>query len=312
MWILPVEHKKQHYIPQSYLSAWADPETPEGQEPYVWVVNKESLDIRNRAPKNIMFKRDFYTTETEKGERDLRLEKGLSVFEGEFVQVRDHVIEPHKQLSPDDQMVLIAYISAMHSRTPASIDRFNPMYEELLDKMKAMSKWAETASPAQLESTSLHHPIDSERSYEVSINDIQSIVDSPMPSLLPSSIMAEIEALSVLDLAILETTTCPGFITSDNPVVWFDPEGYNRNWPNQGPALIYPSIEISMAISPKYCLFLNRQGVNGYINLSKLGPLDEIKRVNNANLRVQASAKTSIIVSRNIIYWNWFNTLPEK
>ena len=306
-----MEHKKQHYVPQSYLSAWTDPETPSGHEPYVWVVNKKSLEIRNRAPKNIMFKRNFYTIETEEGERDLSLERGLSVFEGEFVRVRDRVISSHLQLSSDDRLALLAYVSAMHSRTPASSDRLSPFWEEILTKMKAMSEWAATATPEQLESAARVVPMDPERSHTVTVEEIQSIVDSPIPSLLASSIRAEMGALRILDLAIIETATSPGFITSDNPVVWFDPEGHKRDWPHQGPALIYPSIEISMAISPRFSLMLNRQGTKGYINLSDFGPLAEADVVNRANWRVQATAQDSLIVSRQRLLWEWFYASPN-
>ena len=306
-----MEHKKQHYIPQSYLSAWTDPETPSDQEPYVWVVNKKSLEVRNRAPKNIMFERDFYTIETKEGERDLSLERGLSMFEGEFVRVRDRVIKSRLQLSSDDRIALLAYISAMHSRTPASSDRLSPFWEELLTKMKAMSEWAATATPEQLESASRVTPIDPERSHIVTVEEIQSIVNSPIPSLLASSIKAEMEALRILDLAIIETATSPGFITSDNPVVWFDPEGHARDWPHRGPALMYPSIEISMAISPRYSLLLNRQGTKGYIKLSDFGLLAEAEVVNRANWRVQATAQDSLIVSRQRILWEWFYENPN-
>ena len=306
-----MKHKKQHFIPQSYLSAWTDPDTPSGQEPYVWLVNKKSLELRNRAPKNIMFERDFYTIETEEGDRDLSLEEGLSVLEGEFVRVRDRVISSRLPLNSEDRLALLAYVSAMHSRTPASSDRLSPFWEELLAKMKAMSAWAGTASPEQLQRAARVAPPDPERSHIVTVEEIQSIVDSPIPSLLAPSITAEMEALSVLDLAIVETTTSPGFVTSDNPVVWFDPEGHRRQWPHQGPALIYPTIEISMPVSTRYSLLLNRQGTNGYIKLSKSGPLAEAEVVNRANWRVQATASEFLVVSRRVLLWEWFYAPPN-
>jgi len=308
-----MEHKKHHYIPQSYLSAWTDPTTPADQEPYVWLVDKESLESRRRAPKNIMFENNLYTIEDEEGGRDLSLEKLLSMIEGEFVRVRDYVIATHTPLNQAHRYILLSFVSAMHSRTPASSERLGPFWNEILSKMKAMSAWAATATSEQLASAAIATPpIKGERSYPMTIEQMQAIVDSPIPSLLVPSIKAEIDAMKILDLAILETATSPGFITSDNPVVWFDPKGYKRKKPFQGPALIYPSIEISMAISPRFSLLLNRQGINGYINLSSHGLLAEAQVVNDTNWRVQITAKDLLVTSRNTIFWRWFDPIRTK
>lgn len=303
-----MEYKKHHYIPRSYLSAWTDPKTPAGQEPYVWLVNKESLEIRRRAPKNIMFENNLYTIEDEEGGRDLSLEKLLSMIEGEFVRVRDHVIATHTPLNQSHRYILLSFVSAMYSRTPVSTARLGSFWDELLSKVKAMSTWAVTANPEQRASAAVvTHPISGGRSYPVTVEQIQTIVDAPIPSTLVPSIKAGVDAMKILDITVLETTTSPGFITSDNPVVWFDPEGHKRKEPFQGPALIYPSIEISMAVSPRFSLLLHRRGINGYINLSSHGPLAEAQVVNEANWRVQIEAKDSLVVSQNTILQRWFD-----
>ena len=38
-----MEHKKQHWVPESYLTAWCDPGTPADQEPYVWRFSKDGV-----------------------------------------------------------------------------------------------------------------------------------------------------------------------------------------------------------------------------------------------------------------------------
>ena len=35
------KHKKQHFIPRSYLESWCDPKTPHGQNPYIWLFSKD-------------------------------------------------------------------------------------------------------------------------------------------------------------------------------------------------------------------------------------------------------------------------------
>jgi len=301
-----MKHKKQHYIPQSYLAAWVDPCTPAGYEPYVWIINKRSLQISNRAPKNILFEIDLYTTETEDGERDLSLEHGLSKIEGEFVRIRDSVIADNLPIDDADRTILVAFTAALHSRTPASSERWKPFWQQMLDKMDAMQSWASTASPEDIEKLASHMPINAEKSHIVTREEIQEIVDSPIPSLLAPSVLAEAKQLDRLDLVIFRTHTSPGFVTSDNPVVWGDPEGHKRAPPHQGPALIYPSIEISMPISPTHSLMLNRQGTVGYLDLGEYGPKIDLEVVQGANWRDQSAAQDSLIVNREMIKWDWF------
>lgn len=301
-----MKHKKQHYIPQSYLAAWVDPATPDDYEPYTWVVDKRNLSIKSRAPKNILFKTDFYTIETEEGDRDLSLEHILSKLEGNFVQVRDSKIVDQIPLDFDDHLNLISYVAAMHSRTPASGDRMKPFWQELLDKMITMNDWASKASDEEIVSAAQVMPVDPEHSHIVTVKEIQEIVDAPVPSLLAPSIHAEVEQLMRLDLALIRTRTSPGYITSDNPVVWFDPESHNRPPPYQGPALIYPSIEISMPISPAQSLLLNRRGWSGYIDLGEFGPKVDLEVVNRANWRTRAAANGQVVVNSEVILWDWF------
>ena len=48
------EPKRQHVIPRCYLKQFVDPKTPPGQEPYVWIFDRESKRGKKRAPQNIL------------------------------------------------------------------------------------------------------------------------------------------------------------------------------------------------------------------------------------------------------------------
>lgn len=300
------KHKRQHFIPQSYLSSWLDPSTPENYEPYVWIVDKRDLSVSKKAPKNIFYETDLYTITDPLGNRDLRLEHGLSQLEGLFVSLVRNKINNHLPISNEDALVLAAFVSAMHARTPARAEETLPFWQEALDKIEAISKWAEGATQEQLEHMSrVMAPMDESGQFLTKEN-IEEVVQSPLTSLLPSEISVGVELLSKLDILIIETSTKPGFITSDNPCVWHDPEGYTRPFPYQGPALIYPSIEITLPISPSNMLMLNRRGHNGYLSLSEFGPLVDMQIVSNANKRTCSRATESIIVNKGLILWDWF------
>ncbi|MBN1461351.1 MAG: DUF4238 domain-containing protein [Armatimonadetes bacterium] len=65
--------------------------------------------------------------------------------------------------------------------------------------------------------------------------------------------------LSKVPYIILETSDPIGFITSDNPVVWFDPAAYQPNPPFGAGGMISPTMETNLPLSPRQLLvFGNR------------------------------------------------------
>jgi hypothetical protein len=306
-----MKHKKQHYIPESYLSAWCDPSTPLGQEPYIWMFSKNGEYIHRKAPKNIFYEANFYTINRSNGERDLSLEHGLSQIETRFAVMRREILEKHFPLSEKDHVTACAFTAAMYARTKASEDRARPIWQELLDKIKKMEEWFKTAPPEKIKKAmpSLISSPETKAAY-ITTEEIQQIVASPVKTLLTEYIMTAIPLLEKLDLAIIETSTKPGFITSDDPCVWFDPHGYKRPYPYQGPALMYPSIEIHLPSSPTQCLFFNRQGQQGYIELAKYGPLVDAQVVAEANWRTRLNAREYFVTNCNELLLKWFIKSP--
>jgi hypothetical protein len=60
-----VKHKRQHYVPKSYLQAWCDPNCPPGQTPYVWVFSKGGGRVRKKSPEKLFRETDMYTVRTD-------------------------------------------------------------------------------------------------------------------------------------------------------------------------------------------------------------------------------------------------------
>ena len=83
--------------------------------------------------------------------------------------------------------------------------------------------------------------------------------------------------LARMDLAIFWTADPIGFMTSDNPCCWFDPEAYKRPPMYRGAGLGMQTIEVTMPLSPNQCLLLNWQGLSGYLPL-KDDFLNELNR----------------------------------
>src|SRR5260221_4278270 len=106
------KHKRQHYIPVSYLEAWCDPDTPLGQTPYVWRFSKDGEQKSNKAPHKIFYETDMYTIYTKDKERDLHLEYNLSKIEGLFAKLRVKKLKQRQVLTSQEALILCAFVAA--------------------------------------------------------------------------------------------------------------------------------------------------------------------------------------------------------
>src|ERR1700742_4868924 len=135
-----MEHKAQHFIPQSYLKAWCDPNTPRLQEPYVWVFDRKGKRGRRKAPVNIFHEADMYTIRRPDGGRDLSLEHGTAELEDIYAQLRDDVLEPRMPLDAEQRFLLCAFAAAMKMRTPVVRDHIGRQWNNVLTRAEDMQR----------------------------------------------------------------------------------------------------------------------------------------------------------------------------
>jgi hypothetical protein len=295
------KHGKQHFIPASYLAAWVDPSCPKRQAPYVWLFNKDGTGGRRKAPENIFHERDIYTIRTGERDRELVLEQSLSGLEHLFAKVRRACIEPRGTMTEDEHFTLCCFVAAMQARTPTQREHVRKQWRrhlELMDEHAARMKSAidgERAAALRISRVSR-----SRDGPSLSHDQVREIVKNPMQTMLFPQIKAAAPLLQKLDLVILEADDEIGFITSDRPCIWFDPEAPKRPPMHRAPALMYPTIEITLPVSPTRCLLFNRRGVNGYSRCSS-------PQVDVINRRVCAYANQFIVVQRNQTRSMWFS-----
>jgi Protein of unknown function (DUF4238) len=296
-------NKKQHYVPKTYLAGWVDPETPQGQNPYVWVFPREGGEGKRKGPENIFTETDFYTLTGPSGERLLTLEQGLSQLEGSFARVRKK-LNKGENLGSHDVTVLIAFTAAMFVRTPDFLEFQREQFRPLLEKGRAMEDWAKQASPEQLK-TWLTYPPSSSQGPFATLEDIKAIVEQPVQELLIPYLTECFRAFQSMNVGIFETSDKVGFITSDAPVKIYDPERQLGSL--FGPSLYSKTIFVEMPISPKFLLALNRGGNKPFLHVGTgKNELDDANR----NTRI-ASSKT-FIVRANSIDPYWFQDIPRN
>ena len=250
-------HKAQHYIAKGYIRAWCDPRKAGLEEPYVWLFDRNGptteMPGKRKAPVNIFWESEMYTITPDNNPqgRDLSLEHGLSRIESDFCAVRREFIEPARPLGKRERTILLTFAACSQFRTPGFREHTRNQWQPVLELGRELDERMRAATPKQRANAALISSIGSNRKNSMSMDQVQRIVDKPLQMVLAPHVAATVPLLSKMtNLTILCTRKVPGFITSDEPVVWFDPESCKRPPMYQGPALMYDTIEITMPISP--------------------------------------------------------------
>jgi Protein of unknown function (DUF4238) len=144
----------------------------------------------------------------------------------------------------------------------------------------------------------LAHPNNQE--WGLNHDEVKRLAESPLQHTLRISISTQVALLSHMNLAILWTDDSLGFITSDAPCVWFDPDWHNQPAFYRAPSLASPTIEISLPLSPTHLLLISHSGPTGYRKIPMQG-LDEINR------RTRFHAKDTFVVNHNESKPYWYD-----
>lgn len=240
-------HKAQHWIPKSYLRAWTDPDTPHGQNPFVHIFSKDGTRHRKKAPTNIFTETDLYTIKLPDGSRDLRLEHGLSELETAFAVIRKEFLAKHKQLPTVRRLKLMAFVAALHARTPVLRDHHLKFWTEVKDIGEELEKRMKRAKQQEKARAAVSIPSGGP---SMTLDDVRRVVSSPMEHTLVPFISTELPFLMQMRCIVLCTKNDAGFITSDAPVVWFDPFWHRKPPLLRSPSFSDPDLEISCPISP--------------------------------------------------------------
>jgi hypothetical protein len=291
-----MEKKKQHLVPRSYLEAWCDPATPEGQTPYLWAFDKDGAAVKRKSPKKTFTETDPYTFTGPEGKRDLRLEDGLSGVESRFAKLRREKIEKEEPLDEGDRATLLMFAAAMLNRTASQREHQAEQWGAVLD----MGEKVEQAAALGLIPPELA-PHDGP---SLTLNEVRHIVAQPLQQTLGPFTDATYQVFKTLDMALLKATTEPGFITSDAPCVVVAPELDERPPTILDSVLHLPSTEVYLPLSPRFCLLLSRSGFTGSHEVPA-AVVDDINR------RIRFSCHRQFVVNQNLKRDYWFAEVPR-
>jgi hypothetical protein len=270
----------------------------------VHVFSKDGTASRRKSPENLFTETDLYTIRLPDGGRDLRLEHGLCGLEASFSGIRRDFLDKRKHVPLPRYVKLVAFVAAMHSRTPSRRDHWMGFWKEVLDMgeqverrmMHATLEERHRAAAASIPSPSNRR--------SMSLDDVRKITSSPMEHTLGPHIAAEFPLLMQLKCFVLCNTSSIGFITSDAPVVWFDPEWHSKPPLFQSPSFSDPALEITFPVSPSQMLLFIHGEMDPAPQVAYLDVTDT--DVTELNRRTRFRCDNEFVVRTKTIEPEWF------
>lgn len=200
-----MKKKHHHHSPKAYLKAFCD------EDGMVNIYRKDDPHkVIRQTPKNCGYHKDYYAQPLPDGGKDHNsLEDLFSEYESKWpvivekIRRQEDVNECIKDIS--------AFIALQRARVPATRDAIERM---LADSVEAVARSMDAAGELSPKP----------KGYEDILDHIEVAVD-PHQSIhaMPDIILAIGQVMEKIGIGALINNTDISFVTSDNPVIWFDP-----------------------------------------------------------------------------------------
>jgi hypothetical protein len=138
----------------------------------------------------------------------------------------------------------------------------------------------------------------------ITLDDVRVLEKHPIPQMIEMVMQSVIPIFQRMHVAVLCTADPIGFVTSDHPCTWFDPESYKFQPIYRSPGLDSRTIEVTLPISPSQCLAITHYPqYQGYIDVQE-------SVVTELNYRHIAHCNESFISCSLQTRPNWFEQRP--
>ena len=247
---------KQHYVPRCYLSGWVDPNTPSGQEPYVWVFNRGEREGRKKAPSNLFTETDLYTLKLQSGEKNYAIEETLSNLESKYSTIFQEKIKKNLPLNEEEHIFLCAFVSVMLQRTLRHKDNLDHFIDQLIEHTEALERANEIPSDES----------DRLKRFKKDAHKLEMMHGMPDITRL----------LTKMSMAFLCAEGRSKFVTSDDPCNLFNPD---LQWQRiYTPGLVQKNVQLTLPLSPEIMLSMSWIPFRGYMWWSN-GQVEEANRM---------------------------------
>jgi hypothetical protein len=167
-------------------------------------------------------------------------------------------IRRRENLTPRDRAHLCIFTAAMHTRTIAMGDHWKATQQELHNVVTNLEKQHHAAPTTSLRTAKM--------------------VEYAAQHLITMGIDVEAPLLFEMPMTIMMTADELGFITSDAPCVWLNPQLYKVPPFYRSPGLAQRDIEVTLPLTPHHLLLISHRKYPLYIDVEQKA-LDEGNRL---------------------------------
>jgi hypothetical protein len=295
-----MKHKRQHIVPNCYLSAWVDPVTPAGQQRALWRFAKDGTGKHRRSPKKTFVESDRYTVLMKNGERDLRVEHTLDKIENDFSAVLRR-LQRREQLTVRDKAKLAIFTAAMLGRTKRRADHWKDIWRDL---RCTVSQFEGDGGGDQASGSLPQDAPLPPGAVRVSVKEIDEFLVNSHPEYLTNTIEISAPMLFAMDLSIFSTDDEVGFLTSDEPCILDNPTAYRYHPMMRGVGLLQRDAQVMLPLSPRLLMAFTHKRTYPFITPVTADVLDQF------NQMTVWHAKEEIVSRRSEIRQEWF-TVPR-
>jgi Protein of unknown function (DUF4238) len=233
-----MEKKRHHFVAESYLTSFCNDD-----EKLCVYFKEKAGDFQFIRPDAIAFEKFYYSQPLPEGRRDNNsIEDFFSKIETKWRPLIQK-IERGEVFSRDDEITLLEFALLHRVRVPAARDAAEKMLAERV-KMESLHLLDTGAIPPPPKSLG-------------NIQDVLQVAIDPHMSMHAMVGMAEGVAtiFDAIGFEILENDTGEGFITSDNPVIYFDPTVSLSSMEPYNISRSQVEVEFMFPITPRFMLW---------------------------------------------------------
>jgi len=275
--------KRHHYVPVSYLARFAD----EAGQLYAYRKDEPGKPFRSR-PEGVGFQTYYYSQPLPDGGYDHnRLENGLAELEADWSDLAARIAAGENVNNRKDLQYLLGFVGLQRVRVPAARDLAERAlaYHVKQEILRLDGEGLLPEKPEGLEN----------------ILDLIDVTIDPQKSLesIPTTLRHLGPILDSIGYRIIHNETGLSFITSDNPVSYFDPSLPEQLIQPYRVHLPYRPMELLFPIDP-HTMLHGHSGhrndfIRGELKHVRVRDVAEIKRLN----RLTARFAYELIISKD-------------
>lgn len=251
--------KRQHYVPRFYLSQFTEKTEQQDHEDSLWVFEKSTGRIFRKAPQNIGFSSYFYSLKTEK-ELSNVIEDALAKMESDFSPVYHRILNGQTELSNVKERYWVArFICFLNYRTLKSDQVFDMLGQNVFKEKYAEQVNQEGGPETYIKNRNWES---SPERFLESFNKMKILPPKEMKlKIMVHGALNMITSLSERKWSFLKPkSSAIQFITSDHPVVLFNPKHSSESFV---PGHRLKDTDIIFPMSPGMCFYASHDDANG-------------------------------------------------